>query len=78
MRRAAALGVKPSPRRSRALTRIEQANLPHIAVGEGEARPVRYLYRSKVEKLAEALERDDTRLEASEMLRGLIDSIVLT
>jgi hypothetical protein len=36
------------------------------------------LYRSKAEELAEALQREDTRLEASEMLRGLIDSIVLT
>ena len=35
------------------------------------------LYRSKVEQLAQALQREDTRLEASEMLRGLIDSIVL-
>ena len=33
---------------------------------------------SKVEELAAALQREDTRLEASEMLRGLIDSIVLT
>ena len=36
------------------------------------------LYRSKVEELASALQREDTRLEASEMLRGLIHSIVLT
>ena len=36
------------------------------------------LYRSKVEELASALQREDTPLEASEMLRGLIDSIVLT
>jgi hypothetical protein len=36
------------------------------------------LYRSRVEKLAAALQRDDTRLEASESLRGLIESIVLT
>jgi site-specific DNA recombinase len=35
------------------------------------------LYRSKVEKLAAALQREDTRLEASEMLRGLIEAIVL-
>ena len=35
------------------------------------------LYRSKVEELASALQREDTRLEASEMLRGLIDSIDL-
>jgi site-specific DNA recombinase len=36
------------------------------------------LYRSKVEELASAFQREDTRLEASKMLRGLIDSIVLT
>ena len=36
------------------------------------------LYRTKVEQLAAALQREDTCLEASEMLRGLIDSIVLT
>ncbi len=36
------------------------------------------LYRSKVQELATALRRDDTRLEASEMLRGLVDSIVLS
>jgi hypothetical protein len=35
------------------------------------------LYKSKVEELAAALQREDSRLEASEMLRGLIDSIVL-
>jgi site-specific DNA recombinase len=35
-------------------------------------------YRSRVEELASALQREDTRLEASEILRGLIDSIVLT
>ena len=36
------------------------------------------LYRSKVEALAAALQREDTRLEASESLRGLVESIVLT
>lgn len=36
------------------------------------------LYRSKVEEVAAALRREDTRLEASEMLRGLIEAIVLT
>ena len=35
------------------------------------------LYRVKVEQLAAALQREDSRLEASETLRGLIDSIVL-
>lgn len=36
------------------------------------------VYRRKVEELAEALQRPDDRLEASETLRGLIDSIVLS
>jgi hypothetical protein len=36
------------------------------------------VYRRKVEELAAALQRPDTRLEASETLRGLIDSIVLS
>ena len=36
------------------------------------------LYRTKVEQLAASLQREDTRLEASETLRGLIDAIVLT
>ena len=36
------------------------------------------LYRTKVEQLATALQADGSRLEASETLRGLIDSIVLT
>ncbi len=35
------------------------------------------LYRTKVEDLAAVLQREDTRLEASEVLRGLIDAIVL-
>jgi len=36
------------------------------------------LYRTKVEHLAEALQSDASRVEASDALRGLIDSIVLT
>ena len=35
------------------------------------------LYRAKVEELAAALQRENSRLEASETLRGLIDAIVL-
>ena len=35
------------------------------------------LYRSKIEELASALQRQDVRIEASETLRGLIESIVL-
>ena len=36
------------------------------------------LYRKKVTTLAEALERPETRTEATEALRGLIDAIVMT
>jgi DNA invertase Pin-like site-specific DNA recombinase len=36
------------------------------------------LYRTKVEQLAEALQRPENRVEASDLLRGLIESIVLT
>jgi len=36
------------------------------------------LYRTKVEQLADALQHEDSRIEAAERLRGLIDSIVLT
>ena len=36
------------------------------------------LYRQKVSALAQALEHQETRTEASEALRGLIDAIVLT
>src|ERR1700716_2186521 len=36
------------------------------------------LYRQKVTALAQALEHPQTRTEASEALRGLIDAIVLT
>src|SRR2546428_1263889 len=35
------------------------------------------IYRTKVEELAAALQREDARTEASETLRGLIDAIVL-
>ena len=36
------------------------------------------LYRTKVSTLARALERSETRLEATEALRGLVDAIILT
>ena len=36
------------------------------------------LYRQKVTALAQALQRSETRTEATEALRGLIDAIVLT
>jgi site-specific DNA recombinase len=52
---------------------IETANQPPPLLHPSMAD----LYRTKVEDLASALQREDTRLEASEMLRGLIESIVL-
>src|SRR5215470_11334518 len=36
------------------------------------------LYHTKVATLAQALEQPDTRVEATEAVRGLIDAIVLT
>jgi hypothetical protein len=36
------------------------------------------LYRQKVTTLAQALERPETRVEATEALRGLVDAIILT
>ena len=51
-------------------TAKEPPPLLHPSIGD--------LYRTKVEQLASALQREDTRLEASDMLRGLVDSIVLT
>ena len=36
------------------------------------------LYRQKVTTLAEALEQPETRTEATEALRGLVDAIILT
>ena len=52
---------------------LETANLPlpllHPSVAD--------LYRTKVGELAAVLQREDACLEASEMLRGLIDAIVL-
>ena len=56
-----------------------QAQLAH----EGEPLPLLHpgmadLYREKVTRLAEALEHPETRSEAAEAIRGLIDAIVLT
>lgn len=60
-------------RKEALLRRIETADEPRPLLHSSMAD----LYRSKVEELAAALEQEDTRLQASEMLRGLIDSIVL-
>ena len=56
--------------------------LPLVAVGDnriGKIHPnVAGLYRRKVERLAEALQRPQERDEAAEALRALIDHITLT
>jgi hypothetical protein len=61
-------------RRKELQAQLETANEPppllHPEMGE--------LYRQKVTTLAQALERSDTRTEATEALRGLIDTITLT
>ena len=61
------------PRRHALLKQIQTAHepppFPHPSMAD--------LYRTKVEQLADALQRDHSRIEASDTLRGLIDSIVL-
>jgi site-specific DNA recombinase len=61
-------------RRTALQAKLEAANEPPPLLHPSMAD----LYRARVENLASALQREDTRLEASEMLRGPIDSIVLT
>ena len=67
-------GSRPAGPQGRSAKQLEAADEPPPLLHPSMAD----LYRSKVEELASALQREDTRLEASEMLRGLIDSIVLT
>ena len=54
--------------------KLESADEPPPLLHPGMAE----LYRQKVTDLALALERPDTRTEAAEAIRGLIDAIVLT
>ena len=54
--------------------KLESANEPLPLLHPGLAE----LYRQKVSDLAQALERPETRTEAAEAIRGLIDAIVLT
>jgi site-specific DNA recombinase len=60
-------------RKETLLKQLETANQPPPLLHPSMAE----LYRTKVQQLANALEREDARTEASDMLRGLIDSIVL-
>lgn len=68
--------------RMEALQERKEALLAQLAIAD-EPPPLLHpgmadVYRSKVEELAAALRREDSRVEAAETLRGLIDSIVLT
>ena len=54
--------------------KLETANEPPPLLHPGMAE----LYREKVTDLARALEHPETRTEAAEAIRGLIDAIVLT
>jgi hypothetical protein len=70
---AARTDVTPSARRSMAVPWRDRP--PDLA---GSAITPAGLYRQKVTALGHALEHPETRTEASEALRGLIDAIVLT
>ena len=61
-------------RREALKTQLAAANAPQPLLHPEMAG----LYRQKVTALAQALEHPETRTEASEALRGLIDAIVLT
>src|SRR5438067_561302 len=61
-------------RREALKARVAAADAPPPLLHPEMAR----LYRQKVTALAQALEHPETRTEASEALRGLIDAIVLT
>ena len=64
-------------------TQERKAALQAQLAGEGEPLPLLHPgmadpYREKVARLAEALEHSETRSEAAEAIRGLVDAIVLT
>jgi DNA invertase Pin-like site-specific DNA recombinase len=61
-------------RRKELQARLETADEPPPLLHPGMAD----LYRQKVTSLAQALEHPESRVEAAEALRGLIDAIVLT
>jgi site-specific DNA recombinase len=61
--------------------RREELQLPHAAISEPKALlhpEMAAIYRAKVTELARALQEPDSRSEATEALRGLVDAIVFT
>src|SRR3954466_11441318 len=77
-------GVPPSEVKDELTANAARREALKARVGAADAPPTLLhpemagLYRQKVTALAEALEHPETRTEASEALRGLIDAIVLT
>jgi site-specific DNA recombinase len=65
-----ALDARRKGRQAQLETADEPPPLPHPEMAE--------LYRQKVTTLAQALQHPETRTEATEALRGLIDAIVIT
>jgi hypothetical protein len=77
-------GVPPSEVKDELTANAARREALKARVGAADAPPTLLhpemagLYRQKVTALAEALEHPETRTEASEALRGLIDAIVMT
>ena len=60
-----------------------EANSRHSSTAADEPPPLLHpemarIYRTKVTELARALQQPESRVEATEALRGLVDAIVLT
>ena len=77
-------GVPPSEVKDELTANAARREALKARVGAADAPPTLLhpemagLYRQKVTALAEALEHPETRTEASEALRGLIDAIAMT
>jgi site-specific DNA recombinase len=77
-------GVPPAERKSEMIANAARREELKAKLAAADASPpllhsgMADLYRQKVTNLAQALEHPETRTEASEALRGLIDAIVLT
>jgi site-specific DNA recombinase len=66
--------IANAARREALKARLAAADEPPPLLHPGMAR----IYRTKVTELAKALQQPDSRVEATEALRGLVDAIVLT
>jgi hypothetical protein len=77
-------GVPASEVRDELTANAAKREEPKIRLAAADAPPpllhpeMADLYRTRVSTLAQALEQSETRVEATEALRGLVDAIVLT